>query len=148
LEGTLYASQNREDSLRSNLLGGYGLLQVGYSLVHKRWLEFFPLVGVGYGSMRIGVRADLPEGSFPDNVSGPGNVRELTSRGPVILLGAGVQARFGQRNGYYLGARAGYVNMGNSGWRYSGGQLTDAPTASSSSFFLNLTLGMFLHDLY
>jgi hypothetical protein len=38
--------------------------------------------------------------------------------------------------------------MGNSGWRYSGGQLTDAPTASSSSFFLNLTLGMFLHDLY
>lgn len=148
LEGTIFMNKNTTDSLENSLKGGYGIFQVGYSIVRKRRLEFFPLVGVGYGQLSISVRDIRPDGFFSNYFTQQPNVRELVGRGPIIQLGAGIQYRLGQRNGYYVGLRGGYVNMGNSGWRFSSGQLVDGPVTAGSSFYLNFTVGMFLHDRY
>ncbi|MBX3103153.1 MAG: hypothetical protein KF690_11640 [Bacteroidetes bacterium] len=147
-EGTLYFSRNNQEGIINDMVGGYGIFQVGYSIVRKRRLEFYPLVGVGFGSLAIRLRDTRPDGYFQNYFDELPNVRELIGRGPMIQLAAGVQYRLSQRNGYFIGLRGGYVNMGNSGWRFSGGQLIDGPATAGSNFFLNLTFGMFLHDLY
>jgi hypothetical protein len=147
-EGTLYFNSNAKEGIKTDLVGGYGIFQVGYSIVHKRRLEFYPLVGVGFGSLAIRIRDSRPDGVFQNYFDQLPNVRELIGRGPMIQLAGAVQYRLSQRNGYFVGLRAGYVNMGNSGWRFSEGLLIDGPATAGSNFFANLTFGMFLHDLY
>lgn len=133
------------DLYQSRLNGGYGMVQVGYTLVHTSSAAFYPALGIGGGGSLIRIDAGS---TYAENKDGlllqPGN----SIQSGYMLLDLGVNGDFfigAEKNGsgrLFIGIAAGYQwHPLISTWRYQDQPLSGLEEFAPSGFYLKVKVG-------
>ncbi len=148
--GGAFQPSKSNDDFRTNLSGGWGLLNLGVALRPSSNFMIYPMASVGGGAMQLNIqtRADI---SFDDLLLDPGRRAEISTAsllfGPRIgmhyVLGGG-ERRFARR-GIGIGLRAGYLFSAFEGdWlELENDEVNGGPDTSLEGFHVMLTVGAY-----
>jgi hypothetical protein len=109
----LQADETSADGLlRTSLLGGYGLFDLGYQVVQARRLAVYPMVGIGGGALSLKILERDPP-VFDDLLRNPRRGTSVSTAGLLLNAGVGANwlfpARPGRRGGFSVGVHAGWM---------------------------------------
>lgn len=148
--GLTGAKETTSDAtFRSQLTGGYGMLNVGYRAYVGERMDVTPLVGAGVGavSMEVRERGSL---TFDDALADPLNGTSLSARGflfdvsTVATVRVTGQANDGQGSaaGVSLGMRTGYAySPADWNWKHGGVDVPGGPGMGVRGFYVRLMIG-------
>jgi hypothetical protein len=139
------------DSLRGSVSGGYGTFDVGYAIVNKNKLKFFPMLGIGGGGYGVSITKTgtlnvmnvIDEPGRKIDISNGGIVADFSLNLYTIpaLVYDKTENSYG---GFMIGLKVGYLySVPTSNWSYSGGDITGGPTFGLNMPYFKLVLGGF-----
>ena len=143
---SIAGTEETNSGWRTELSGGYGMLDVGMGIRRGRWLVT-PMVGAGFGRIKalISSRAG---GDFGDVPLDPGRGTELagwTPLGHVSVAVERVMGRAFKKSPFSLALRAGYVApLGGTEWQADNNDLTGGPDAAFDGAYLQFGMGVAL----
>ncbi|MBI3133968.1 MAG: hypothetical protein HYZ14_04760 [Bacteroidetes bacterium] len=139
------------DSLRGSISGGQGTFDVGYILINKNKLKFFPMLGVGGGGYGISISKNIPLSATTVSLD-PGQEINISQGGIVTDISLNLYTipalaydkEENSYGGFMIGLQVGYLfSVPNSLWGYSGGDITGGPSFGLNMPYAKLVLGGF-----
>jgi len=136
-------------SLKTEISGGMGFFNLGYTLVNQDKIKVFPMLGIGGGSMELRI-SEHKDVSVNEIIQEPS--REITLEVGNFLLDFSLgldyiprihMAKNGKEGGgFKTGVRVGYMLGFNSdNWNYGGGDVNGAPNFGLNSFYVKMVIG-------
>jgi hypothetical protein len=133
--------------------GTYGnfLLHSGYSIISTERVKFYPIVGVGFGSVS-GNYSRIDNQTIAQFASNPGVGGSITKHMACFDGALGLDLLFPSRCkrdgeasfGRAIGLRVGYTQgMGVGNWRFAGARILENPTYNPGIMYVKLQFGMF-----
>jgi hypothetical protein len=126
---------------RNEVSGGYGLLDIGVTIIARDRTKLFPVVGAGVGRIvsKLAQTTALPIDSVLTN---PLRGTELRGRTWLLHVGLNLDQVVSSHGQFALGLSGGYVFRGGSTtWRVDRNALTGAPNAGYKGAYLRVTIG-------
>ena len=131
----------------TELQGGSGFVNLGYTIISRRNVSIYPLVGFGGGMSELSMfPKDAP--NFDDILTDPGIMVKLTSSAFLVNLAIGcdyllIMGKNRQgAGGFSLGIRAGYIySPFRKNWHYKGLPVGGGPKLDMSGPYVTLLIG-------
>lgn len=146
--GSLLGDCEEGGNSKSTLMMGYGMFDIGYTLISAKDFRLYPMAGIGGGAIKFTVTESEGTVSFNDILETPGR-SAFMSAGSLILslsLGADYVLSFSssenERGGPYIGIRAGYtLSPFMSKLKIDDTEVTSAPEIGFSGPFIKVMIG-------
>lgn len=140
-----------DGSIEVGLSGGYGLFRLGYLLLGgEGFLDVYPMVGIGGGSMSVRI-TERSAPTFDDVLVDPQRSSTLSTSMFLLDIGLGADYRFvvsedddeEGEGGVLVGVHAGYtLAPGDTEWTLDGiNNVAGGPAARVEGFYLRLSIG-------
>ncbi len=156
-----YGEEGSASGRINRLESRHAMVQVGYAVLQKNWVQVYPFLGVGAGSVRAFARNAAASSVGPDTalarnttplfdqvVAGAGR-DGLWLKGSFLLFEPGVGADFllrrreGDKLGVVLGVRAGHrIAPNNTTWKWDGREVGAAPDTGPGGNYLRVSIGI------
>lgn len=126
--------------------GGCGFFDIGYVVHSGRGLLVYPLFGVGAGSINLKI-SGRETALFEEVLANPGRSARLQKSGPLMQIAVGADrwlgpAGRGDRSGFFIGVRAGYVFAPAKGaWELEGTEIKGGPGVGWTGPYLRISIG-------
>jgi hypothetical protein len=141
----------RTDSLEISLGGGMGTFDIGYLLVSKDRLKFFPMIGIGSGGYGINISKNTNV-SLAKVAEDPG--WEIKINKSSFVVDFSINLNFiplltedkndNDIGGPMTGLKAGFIaSPKSSTWSYAGGDVTGGPGFGINMVYVKLIVGGF-----
>ncbi len=131
------------EQFRTSVMGGYGMFDAGYQVVHTRHVAIYPLLGIGGGGITLSIRQRATL-DFNDVLVDPGRGVQLTN-GELLVggaLGADWLISSGNRGGFMLGLRAGYNYAPlEADWRFGENNVAGGPQSGLTGAYVRVSIG-------
>lgn len=121
------------------------MLDIGFTLVERDELVFYPLAGIGVGVTSLSVSMPSGPRSFDEVVRAPlqeeATSTTLEATSMLVHLGVG-SALWGSGHGDFVGVRTGFTLAPlGSGWKQVAGSAVDGPAPPVTGGYLHLMFG-------
>ncbi len=144
----------------NRLKSSHTMLQVGYAVIQKNWVQLYPYLGVGGGKVNIfardaGAATVAPDSSLIsalptfDNVISRAGRDGLWVNGGFLLFEPGIGADFlfrrraADRLGLVMGVRVGNrIAPNNTTWKWSGRSVVAGPDTGPGGTYVRVTFGI------
>lgn len=146
--GSMLGESVPDGGRESSLIIGYGLFNIGYSLVSTGNLRLYPMAGIGAVGMEFTIAESSGTVSFNDILETPGRSSILSAGGLLISLSLGADYVINlsntenERGGPYIGVRAGYnLCPFSSDMSLDDNDVTGAPKMGFGGPFIKVLIG-------
>lgn len=139
--GIGYSQTAESPTLRADLSLGMGFFQVGYRVLHLKFLDIIPMIGIGGGGYTIQLRPKLADVDFDSLILNPGRTSSITTGGFGLAPQLMAMFSLGESKSFInLILQAGLIWMPQAGtWNLSdGAALLNGPGIKSYTPYLNL----------
>ncbi|OHD55615.1 MAG: hypothetical protein A2Y33_13345 [Spirochaetes bacterium GWF1_51_8] len=123
-------------------------LNLGYAIVNLPYFQFYPMVGLGGGTLTVKVGEDFTGQGFDSILSATNTAVDLEKGVYSVFLGGGIDFSIdlGESNpvDLLIGLRAGYIFdlSATTGWTSHGVALASGPNSGFSGFSARLYVGV------
>lgn len=147
----LMGDKVNDDSLEINLNGGMGSFDIGYLILSKDKIKFFPLLGIGGGGYGLSI-AQNKNVSVDQVVNNPSREINISKGSFMINLSLNLELipvltyddKEESWGGFMTGLRVGYLyTFPTTDWSFTGGDITGGPNFGLSGFYASLIIGGF-----
>jgi len=141
----------KTDSFKVNLNGGLGTFDVGYVLINKKRLKFYPMLGIGRGGFGLQILSNKNL-SIDHVVKNPGQEINISQSNFVADVSLNLDIipflKYNELEnsygGFMTGIKIGYIySLPSSDWEYAGGDINGGPNFGYKMFYFKLILGGF-----
>ena len=139
------------DSLDISLGGGYGTFDLGYLILNREHVKFFPMLGIGGAGYGISIARN--ENVSVDNVRN-NPAREIDIKKGSIVADVSLNLNLipfleydekeDSFGGFMAGLKVGYLySLPSSDWRFTGGDITGGPDFGLNMLYFQVVIGGF-----
>jgi hypothetical protein len=146
--GSLLGNSETAGNSKSTLIMGYGMFNIGYTLISAKDFRLYPLAGIGAGAMKFTVTESSGTVSFNDILETPGRSSVMSSESFILSISLGadyvisLSGNEEERGGPYIGVRAGYtLSPFSSKLKLDDADVTGAPEMGFSGLFIKVLIG-------
>lgn len=142
-EGQRLIKQKQTQSFSTSVVntyygGGYGMFDLGYTIVSKKRLMLYPMVGIGGGHIYADVIETPSTKDFATNVSAEPVSSHYQNK--AFMLQPKLCFDFFAGT-FLIGIEGGYNYMLYNNWTINKTKLSNAPSSSLNGLFLGVTVG-------
>lgn len=137
--GYLHQEEARKGH-KSSINGGYGTFDIGYLLVNKSGMRFYPMFG--FGGAVINLKIDtLINPTMNKVLAKPSTGTKLEHAAYMLDFSLNLQMRLQRSFFNYVVLKGGYKYADSKNWRLNDQKLTDGPRVGLSGGYFQLQLG-------
>ncbi len=134
-------------TLKTSVIGGYGLFDVGYLVYSKKGLNVYPMLGMGGGGLTFTIK-EISTPSFEDLLENPKRKVELIYGGFLVNVSLGVDylIKFAEdekgTGGLIVGFKAGYMLAPfTHDWKMDENDVTGGPDIGFNGPYVKIMFG-------